>query len=1179
MSEITPLRGRLAPILGDRLDALWGRFREDEPDGDATLFVARLRRDGHLTDDEVCEVFLRGEVTITLSDATSGAASEKPASTRYTELSRLGAGAMGEVVLATDPELRRQVALKRLHPHLTRDPALIRRFRTEAQITAQLDHPAIMPVFSFEVEADGTLAYAMKLIRGRTLDDVLHEARVAHQEGALPDGLSLRARLEIFLAVCDAMAYAHARGVIHRDLKPGNVLYSRATGHMRILVADFGLAWAWHRATAPQDGGTVAYAAPEQLLAQVTEQGPWTDLYALGCTAFRLVTGRQPYRGQTVDEIRRAHLFTAIPKVRARFAAPAELEEWIAGMLAKDPRRRYQRAADAAYGLLRLPAPVDDKVDEEDDIDTVSVFDAGAEGTRTLPVEAWIKRVPVPEDGGDTAASAARPPIPENWARPRRPSRKALGGRGLGLFGLGEPPVVGRQNERDVLWSALIDGDELKLAIIGGPHGVGKTHLASWLCERAHEVGVAEVFRGTFTEEPTEASGLAGLLQEQLRTHGMSGHELVRHLRTTLRADGLDEEDSASLARMLRPEDPFLATTSLSAEERVALAWEVMRHRTHGRRLLVVLDDAHLSADAGALLLHVARRGQVPGLVVLTLGSEVPATLRDQVEEAEAHLPVVRVPLAPLDAGETAALVQALLPVPDRLAERIAAASEGMPLATMRMVADLVQRGQLRGDASGVEVDPRVPLPDSLGSLWEGALERVTVLQPQGRAALEVAALLGATVALPEWRDAAQRLGATLDPQSLARMVEHGFVVPARGGGRYSFAHAVLRDALVEAVNREARATEVHRAIGDVLESRGDSRAAQCGQHLEAADEPSRAADAYLRAMRWVAEWDRERALELGARWYATLGKAATPDGDPRWSEGMQVLVELLGLVGGDAHRRATEELLERGRGDPQAETRALIELCRADLRAMALTRAAARAELAWRRCAGTGLEPQAAAVRAEVRRYKGDLTAAEEILRHALESFPDAPPLLLALSRVLIDAGRPQEALDLVQTWADRLTRAQAPMARARLQRARGAALMALGHTKCAVAALEEACQMRDRAGFDWPALDLDLAIALAPSDDGRARGIVSRILERLDPERDTRRRADALALLAELEAAIGAWEGLERCIDAIEDLPHAGRRVATALRLERVAARAQQLGEIALARRARKQAGLDLG
>ncbi len=371
MSEITPLRGRLAPILGDRLDALWGRFREDEPDGDATLFVARLRRDGHLTDDEVCEVFLRGEVTITLSDATSGAASEKPASTRYTELSRLGAGAMGEVVLATDPELRRQVALKRLHPHLTRDPALIRRFRTEAQITAQLDHPAIMPVFSFEVEADGTLAYAMKLIRGRTLDDVLHEARVAHQEGALPDGLSLRARLEIFLAVCDAMAYAHARGVIHRDLKPENIMVG---AFHEVTVMDWGIA---KLASNPDDPassldagaggpgdrtrvgvaiGTPCYMSPEQAQGQNPTLDARSDQYALGLMLHEIVSLRRANMAEDVRVIvRRAQQGTrdALRPYSKLETVPRELRAIIGKACAKRPDDRYADVSALADDVRR----------------------------------------------------------------------------------------------------------------------------------------------------------------------------------------------------------------------------------------------------------------------------------------------------------------------------------------------------------------------------------------------------------------------------------------------------------------------------------------------------------------------------------------------------------------------------------------------------------------------------------------------------------------------------------------------------------------------------------------------------------------------------------------------------------------------------------------------------------
>ncbi|MEM6930027.1 MAG: tetratricopeptide repeat protein, partial [Myxococcota bacterium] len=571
-----------------------------------------------------------------------------------------------------------------------------------------------------------------------------------------------------------------------------------------------------------------------------------------------------------------------------------------------------------------------------------------------------------------------------------------------------------------------------------------------------------------------------------------------------------------------------------------------------------------------ALLRYLVRNAaDVPGLVVVTLPSPMHRPLRNQLETLVQQIEGLHLALPPLSQPEAVDLVRGLLPVPSELATRIAEASGGHPLSAVRLVTDLVRRGQLRGDATGVVIDPSVPLPDSLGSLYEGALAQVETLGMVGRTALELAAFLGPTVAFPEWRGACRLLGVDLDPQLLGTIVTQGFVAPTRGG-RYRFGQGVLRDALVDAAGREGRAAMLHEICGQVLASGGDSVSARAGEHFESAQRPDLAAEAYLRAMRWLSGWDREKALELGTRWYACLGRVAG-DGDPRWANGMQVLVELLGVQGGDAHQRATEELLQRGRGDPQAETRALIELSYADLRAQEIGRASARAELAWHKSTNTPLRAEAAVARAEVRRHRGEFAQAEQILREVLEQDNDAAVVTLALARVLCDDGRGREALRILDARADR-TATAAPMIRARLQRARGRAWFVQGDRERAVQLFEDACALRDRAGFDWPVLDLDLAPAVAPTHPTRAMRLLEHALSRLDATHDARPRSDALSMLAWMHATAGQWEKVEEHMDGLEDLPQRGRRPETLSRLLELAELAIASGELLLARRARR-------
>ena len=160
----------------------------------------------------------------------------------YEELAQIGKGGMGEVLLARDRVLRRTVALKRAIPDAQGNAPNLGAFLAEAQITAQLDHPGIMPVYGFTTDG----AYAMKLVHGETLDAFLWNTRIACDEGRpLDDRQDREARLDVFLKVCDAVAFAHERGVIHRDIKPENIMVGQFG---EVLVLDWGVAMFSRRA-------------------------------------------------------------------------------------------------------------------------------------------------------------------------------------------------------------------------------------------------------------------------------------------------------------------------------------------------------------------------------------------------------------------------------------------------------------------------------------------------------------------------------------------------------------------------------------------------------------------------------------------------------------------------------------------------------------------------------------------------------------------------------------------------------------------------------------------------------------------------------------------------------------------------------------------------------------------
>jgi serine/threonine-protein kinase len=301
---------------------------------------------------------------------------------RYTVLELHATGGLGEVYLARDEELGREVALKRIQGRHAGHPDSARRFLQEAEITARLEHPAVVPVHGLVRDADGRPCYAMRFLRGDTLTDSIrkfHEGGGPCTEGER--GLAFRGLLQRFVAVCQAVAYAHSRGVIHRDLKPHNVMLG---DFGETLVIDWGLAKpvgrseeqrteggaeATLRPTLAEGGsetvmgsarGTPAYMSPEQAAGRWDAVGPASDVYSLGATLYHLLTGRPPFTGDNVHAIReRVIAGEYAPPRQANPAVPAALAAVCAKAMARKPEGRYatakELAADVEHWLADEP--------------------------------------------------------------------------------------------------------------------------------------------------------------------------------------------------------------------------------------------------------------------------------------------------------------------------------------------------------------------------------------------------------------------------------------------------------------------------------------------------------------------------------------------------------------------------------------------------------------------------------------------------------------------------------------------------------------------------------------------------------------------------------------------------------------------------------------------------------
>jgi serine/threonine protein kinase len=276
----------------------------------------------------------------------------------YTIVRRLGAGGMGHVYLAQHPRLPRRDALKILPGNLTEDLEFRERFNREADLAAGLYHEHIVGIHD-RGEYQGQLWISMDYVEGTDAAKL--------QRSQYPSGMPKADVAKIISAVADALDHAHSRGLLHRDVKPANILLgssSPASPRRRILLADFGIA----REMGEISGltatnmlvGTTAYCAPEQL--QGNDLDARADQYALGCTAFNLLTGVAPFQHSNPAVVISQHLSAAPPQVSERRPELAELDAVIAKAMAKDPKERFATCADLASALagqgLTAPAAV-----------------------------------------------------------------------------------------------------------------------------------------------------------------------------------------------------------------------------------------------------------------------------------------------------------------------------------------------------------------------------------------------------------------------------------------------------------------------------------------------------------------------------------------------------------------------------------------------------------------------------------------------------------------------------------------------------------------------------------------------------------------------------------------------------------------------------------------------------
>jgi serine/threonine protein kinase len=320
---------------------------------------------------------------------------------RYVCAERLGSGGMSNVYKATDTILERTVAVKILAEHLSDDERFVARFRREALAVAKLIHPNIVQVYDTGVD-EGRHYIVMEYVEGRS------GAQILQRQGPVEPEIAA----EIGIQACAGLDYAHRRGIIHRDVKPGNLMIVGGPvggGEMTVKLTDFGIARAIEQTRITQVGsvvGTAAYLAPEQVRGD--EATPATDVYALGVVLYQFLTGRLPYEGSSLAELAvRQQNEKPLPPSTYDTEVPETLSAAVLRALEGDVNRRYASADELATGL-RLGLEGED---------VTLPLEEGTSATRVLGGETAATR----HMGRDTAQTEYRPaPSPT-----RRPGARA----------------------------------------------------------------------------------------------------------------------------------------------------------------------------------------------------------------------------------------------------------------------------------------------------------------------------------------------------------------------------------------------------------------------------------------------------------------------------------------------------------------------------------------------------------------------------------------------------------------------------------------------------------------------------------------------------------------------------------------------------------------------------------
>ncbi len=807
---------------------------------------------------------------------------------------RIAVGGMGEVYGGVHRDTGLDIAVKVLRTERADSSSMVA-FRDEAQAVASLDHPNIIRLFDYGTVSEAVAAESRGVLEAGNPFLVM-EYLDGGNLGAVRDEMDWLGLRRMLAQLLDGLAHSHARGIVHRDIKPGNILLADGDRQRPLIkLTDFGIAHGFQETLPPTMArgahGTLRYMAPEQFLGKWRDYGPWTDIWAVGVVAFEIVCGRAPFFAISIGELVQMTLNQPPGPLEPRFTVPPGFEMWVRRCLTKNPRKRFRFAAEARWALDVMDPEYDVQIDFSGAVQPIAVGTAPT----TLRV----------------STNLDRPPVQRTWRHRRDvPQPPPLPGAGLGLVELRDLPLVGREPERDALWEAFTEVEQarcVRIAVLRGPMGVGKSHLARWLVRHAHEVGAAEVLWTSHFADGGERHGLRAMVGRLLRCTQTS-HDEVEELALAL-CDHLgkpDPEWARGIADWLAPTPRASMSMTFSPGEYKPLLRTLLKRLSRDRPVIAWLDDVHWGADSLEFVQYLLDSDTTsPGPTDIGPVLFLVTAREEDLAQAQESSPLLNkisqdratstIPVGPLEQGEHIAFVQGLLGLAPRLAAEVAARSNGNPMYAVQVVREWRQKGVLRPGKDGFEVSRihALPaLPESLAEVWDRRVDQLLKTLPPGSdVALNIAAILGMEVELDLWRVACALNHVTPAFELVVLLYTNKLAEPLPTG--WTFAHNMLRDSLMRRAHGSTDWHRLNAACASALRSGAEASGAaiddrRLGRFLLDAAQPGDAVAPLIAAASVASHRGEFTDVLAILRLHETaLTRAGAPVTDPRWGQNL----------------------------------------------------------------------------------------------------------------------------------------------------------------------------------------------------------------------------------------------------------------------------------------------------